>query len=53
MACQLVKSPSATLYIEGFSRFVTSTAAPITTGWSDSCRAGLTPLKDRAFARRT
>jgi len=53
MACQLVKSPSATLYIEGFSRFVTSTTAPITTGWIDSCRAGLTPLKDRAFARRT
>jgi hypothetical protein len=43
MACQLAKSPMATLYIEGFSRFVTSTTAPITTGWSDSCRAGLTP----------
>jgi hypothetical protein len=45
MACQLVKSPTATLYIEGFSRFVTSTTAPITTGWSDSCRAGLARWK--------
>ena len=43
MACQLAESPKATLYIEGFSRFVTSTTAPIATGWSDSCRAGLTP----------
>jgi len=31
----------ATLYIEGSSRFVTSTAAPIATGWSDSCRVGI------------
>ena len=38
-----------TLYIEGFSRFVTSTTAPITTGWSESCRVGLSPLRDRAF----
>src|SRR3984885_10464042 len=35
--------PRAALYTEGFSRFVTSTTAPIATGWSDSCRAGLTP----------
>ena len=37
------RSPKATPYTEGFSRFVTSTTAPIATGWSDSCRAGLTP----------
>jgi hypothetical protein len=47
------QSPKATLCTEGFSRFVTSTTAPIATGWSDSCRAGLPPLEDRAFARRT
>jgi hypothetical protein len=34
-----------TLYIEGFSRFVTSTTAPITTGWSESCRVGLPPTE--------
>jgi hypothetical protein len=32
-----------TLSIEGFSRFVTSTTAPIATGWSESCRVGLSP----------
>jgi hypothetical protein len=32
-----------TLYTEGFSCFVTSTTAPITTGWSDSCRVGFAP----------
>jgi hypothetical protein len=31
-ACVLVKSPCGILYTEGFSRFVTSKAAPITTG---------------------
>jgi hypothetical protein len=36
----------ATLFTEGFSDFVTSIAAPITTGWNDSCRAGLTPAED-------
>jgi hypothetical protein len=30
-----------TLYTEGFSRFVTSTAAPITTGWSESLPGGI------------
>ena len=40
-ACQLAEPPKAALYTEGFSRFVTSTTAPIATGWSDSCRAGL------------
>ena len=32
-----------TLFTGGFSRFVTSTTAPIATGWSDSCRTGLPP----------
>ena len=32
-----------TLFIKGFSRFVTSTTAPIATGWSESCRVGLSP----------
>ena len=34
-ACMLAKSPTATLYTEGFSGFVTSTAAPIATGWNE------------------
>jgi hypothetical protein len=34
-----------TLYIEGFNRFVTSTIAPIATGWSESCRVGFAHLK--------
>jgi len=34
-ACTLAKSPNVTLYIEGFSHFVTSMTAPITSGWSD------------------
>ena len=36
----------ATLCTEGFSDFVTSIAAPIATGWNDSCRAGFTPAED-------
>ena len=43
MACQLADRPKAAPCTEGFSRFVTSTTAPIATGWSDSCRAGLPP----------
>lgn len=34
-----------TIYIEGFSRFVTSTAAPIATGWSESYRMGFSPIE--------
>jgi hypothetical protein len=45
----LAESPDVTLYTEGFSRFVTSTTAPIATGRSESCRVGLSPLGDRAF----
>jgi hypothetical protein len=33
--CRLAKSPYATLYTGGSGGFVTSTAAPIATGWSD------------------
>jgi hypothetical protein len=44
-ACALAESPCVTLYTEGFSCFVTSTTAPITTGWSDSCRVGFAPTR--------
>jgi hypothetical protein len=44
-ACILAKSPNVTLYTKGFSRFVTSTTAPIATGWSESCRAGFAPAE--------
>jgi hypothetical protein len=37
--------PKVTLYTEGFDRFVTSTVTPIATGWSDSCRVGLSPTE--------
>ena len=40
----------ATLYTEGFSGFVTSTAAPIATGWSDPVPGwDLHPLLTSAF----
>src|SRR5215831_6894393 len=45
-ACLLAKSPEATLCIEGFGSFVTSTAAPIATGRSESCRVGLAPTEE-------
>jgi hypothetical protein len=32
-----------TLYTGGFSRFITSTTAPIATGWNESCRTGFAP----------
>ncbi len=41
------QSPDRTLYTEGFDCFVTSTAAPIATGWSDSCRVGFAPTENR------
>ena len=34
-----------TLYTEGSSRFVASTAAPIATGWNESCRVGFAPTE--------
>src|SRR3954463_16733212 len=40
--------------LEGSDGFVTSTAAPIATGWSDPVtRRDLHPLKIRDFSRRT
>jgi hypothetical protein len=44
---------SATLSIESFGSFVASTPAPIATGWSESCRVGVDPLKIDTFSRRT
>jgi hypothetical protein len=35
--------PYRTLYTEGFNRFVTSSIAPIATGWSERCRVGFAP----------
>ena len=37
--------PYKTLYTRGFSRFVTSTAAPVATGRSESCRTGFAPAE--------
>ena len=34
-----------TLYTEGFNRFVSSTIAPIATGWSETCRVGFAPTE--------
>ena len=33
------------LYTEGFNRFVSSTIAPIATGWSETCRVGFAPTE--------
>lgn len=42
-ACKLALSPHfVTRFTEGFNRFVTSTVAPVASGWS-SCRVGLSP----------
>lgn len=39
---------------EGFDGFVTSTAAPLATGWSDPVgRAGLAPAEDNHLSQRT
>jgi len=37
----------AVLCSEGFGDVVTSSAAPIATDWSESCRAGITPAEER------
>jgi hypothetical protein len=37
----------AVLCIEGSDDVVTSIAAPIATGWSESCRVGIAPTEDR------
>ncbi len=39
-----------TLYTRGFSHFVTSMTAPVASGWSDSCRAGLAPTEERRIS---
>ncbi len=39
-ACMLAESPKAIRYIRGFDGFVTSSAAPTATGWSDSSPGG-------------
>jgi hypothetical protein len=41
-ACTLAESPYVTRYTRGFSHFVTSMTAPVTSGWS-GCRAGFAP----------
>ena len=49
-AYRLAESPTATLSIGGFSGFVTSTAAPIATGWSEPVPGrDFHPLKTSAF----
>ena len=45
-ACLLAESPTRPFFTEGFGDFVTSIAAPIATGWNDSCRAGITPAEN-------
>ncbi len=40
-ACMLAELPEATPYTGGFSRFVTSTSAPIATGRSDPLPGGI------------
>ena len=53
-ACKLAGSPIATLFIKGFSGFVTSTTAPIATGWSEPVPGrDFPPLRISAFSRRT
>ena len=42
--------PYRTLYTRGFSRFVTSTSAPVATGWNESYRAGFAPAERQRLA---
>ena len=52
--CRLAESPYATLYTGGSGGFVTSTAAPIATGWSDPVPGRVyLPLWSSALSRRT
>src|ERR1039457_3710402 len=52
--CRLAKSPYATLYTGGSDGFVTSTAAPIATGWSDPVPGRVfLPAVDQRLSRRT
>ena len=53
-ACLVAESPAATLSTGGFSRFVTSAAAPIATGRSDPVAGRDSHPQDlSAFSRRT
>ena len=53
-ACQLAAPPSEYVCLEGFDGFVTSTAAPIASGWSDKLAGwDLHPLGTCALSRRT
>jgi hypothetical protein len=52
-ACTLAGSSEMTLYIRGFSHFVTSMTAPIASGWSEIAGWDSHPLENAAFARRT
>jgi hypothetical protein len=52
--CRLAKSPYATLYTGGSGGFVTSTAAPIATGWSDPVPGRVfPPAVDQCLSRHT
>ena len=51
-ACRLAASPKRYICLEGSDGFVTSTTAPIATGWSDPVAGWeLHPLKTNTFAR--
>ena len=53
-ACRLAASPKRHICLEGSDGFVTSTAAPIATGWSDPVAGWeLHPLKPNTFSLRT
>ena len=53
-ACRLAASPKRHICLEGSDGFVTSTVAPIATGWSDPVAGWeLHPLKINTFPRRT
>jgi hypothetical protein len=40
-------------FTEGFNRFVTSTVAPVASGWSNFAGWEFHPLENAAFSRRT
>src|SRR5579863_4907998 len=53
-ACRLAASPQRCICLEGFDGLVTSTVAPIATGWSDPVAGWeLHPLRNNTFSRRT
>ncbi len=52
-ACTLAGPPKVIRYIEGFSYFVTSITAPITSGWSEIAGWDSHPLENAALSRRT